>query len=101
MSRSQSLAAYSINIWNFEEREREVLSDFADEEDFLALLSDFLSILQVKPSHDKQKQQLLTVEILKIDKKGRTLCGIIETGEYGSESKLRDADTHHRLQTED
>jgi hypothetical protein len=35
----------------------------------------------------------LTVEVLKTDKKARTICGIIETGEYGSESKLRDADT--------
>lgn len=93
MPRSHSLAAYSINVWNFEEREGEVISDFGDEEDLLELFSTFLSSLQAKASHDKRNRQLLTVETLKIEKKARTLCGIIETGEYGSESKLRDVDT--------
>ena len=93
MPRSHSLAAYSINVWNFEEREREIISDFDDEEDLFELLLELLSSLQVKASHDKNNRQLLTVETLKIDKDSRTLCGIIETGEYGSESKLRDVDT--------
>jgi hypothetical protein len=93
MPRSHALAAYSINVWNFEEREREVISDFEDEQDLLELFSTFLSSLQVKASHDKKNRQLLTVETLKIDKKARILCGVIETGEYGSESKLRDVDT--------
>src|SRR6266478_902907 len=93
MPRSHSLAAYSINVWNFEEREREVISDFEDEQDLLELLSKFLSDLQIKASHDKTNRVLLTVEMLKIDEKARTLCGLIETGEYGSESKLRDVDT--------
>jgi hypothetical protein len=94
MPRSHSLAAYSINVWNFEEREREVISDFGDEQDDLMdLLSTFLSSLQAKASHDKEHRQLLTVETLKIDKKARTICGVIETGEYGSESKLRDVET--------
>jgi len=93
MPRSHSLAAYSINVWNFEEREREVISDFEDEQDLLELFSTFFSSLQVKASHDKTNRLLLTVEVLKVDKKARTLSGLIETGEYGSESKLRDVDT--------
>ena len=93
MPRSHSLAAYSINVWNSEESEREDISDFADEDDLMELFSTFLSSLQVKASHDKKNRLLLKVETLKIDKMSRTICGIIETGEYGSESKLRDADT--------
>ena len=93
MPRSTSLAAYSLKVWNYEETESEIISDFGDEEDLLEVFSELLSSLQAKASHDKHNRQLLTVETLKIDNKARTICGIIETGEYGSESKLRDADT--------
>jgi len=99
MPRSFSLAAYSINVWNYEEQEREPISDFGDDQDLLELLHPLLSGLQKKASHDKKNRQLLTVEELKADKNRRTLCGIIETGEYGSRSKLRDSDTEQVVYT--
>lgn len=85
MSRTVSLAAYLIKIRDVNAREDEVLSDFADEKDFVEYLNTQLGAMKVT-KHNEEAQLVLSVS--KLIKNDRVLTGIIETGEYGIESNI-------------
>lgn len=104
MSRTFSLAAYGIKIWNFAEREYEQVSNFCDGFDLLDVLDEFFSGLAKKASRDKEAQQIVRAQKLKKDIDNRRIYGVVETGEYGLESVLWDVETervvHKRKSTE-
>jgi hypothetical protein len=88
MQPTTSLASYAIRVWNIDEREADPISSFADDSDLFDFLNDFFVGLKTKVAHDASVQQVLRVKTLNVV--GRQLSGIIETGEYGSESELWD-----------
>ncbi len=90
MPRIISLAAYIVKVWNHEEKDTETVSDFDGEHDLLNFFQDTLSALVQKSARNDVEQQVLRVKKLKKD--GRSISGIIETGEYGLESTLLDVD---------
>jgi hypothetical protein len=83
-----SLASYAIRVWNIDEREADPISSFGDDTDLFDFLNEFFAGLKIKVAHDEDIQQVLRVKTLKVVK--RQLSGIIETGDYGSESELWD-----------
>lgn len=97
-----SLASYAIRVWNIDEREADPISNFSDDADLLDFLNAFFTGLKAKVVHNEKVRQVLRVKELKVD--GRQISGIIETGEYGSESELWDvkkaAVAHNRKTTE-
>lgn len=97
-----SLASYAIRVWNIDEREADPISSFSDGADLLDFLNVFFAGLKTKVAHDENVRQVLRVKTLKAV--GRHISGIIETGEYGSESELwdvkRESVAHMRKTTE-
>lgn len=82
-----SLAAYSVNVWNPHDREDEYLSDFDGEGgDVLDFLGTVLGGIKAKTLDQVELQQAFSIP--RLDKRNRTLSGIIETGRYGHESDL-------------
>lgn len=87
-----SLAAYSVKVWNGSDRDYETLSDFdADGTDLLDVLQAVLVAIKNSALDQKELQQALAVP--RVEKNGRTLKGIIETGEYGRESNIMNVAT--------
>jgi hypothetical protein len=82
-----SLAAYNVKVWNTSDKDFEILSDFdAEGSDLLSFLHSILLNIKNETLDQKELQQAMSV--LKLDKQGRTLVGLIETGEYGRESNI-------------
>jgi hypothetical protein len=104
MTPTISLASYAVRVWNSDDRKAEPISNFSDGEDLLDFFEKFFGGLKKKAEHDHQSQRVLRVKILKVD--DRQLSGIIENGEYGSESDLWDvrkesvAYTHKRTEAD-
>lgn len=87
MPRLISLAAYTVKVWNPNDKDHEFLSNFDGEN---ADLFDFLhtTLLGIKTKTLDQEQLQQAMSVLKLDKKARTLSGTIETGQYGYESNF-------------
>jgi hypothetical protein len=80
-----SLAAYAVKVWNPNDRDYETLSDFDGEgADVFNFVHDVLSRIKTQTLDQKELQQAFSVP--KLEKKNRTLCGTVETGQYGHES---------------
>ena len=92
MPRTISLAAYTIKVWNLDEKDAEPVSDFADSNDLLKFFQGLFAKLKVNPDDNKKVQQVVSVTELKTD--GRNLYGVIETGEYGVESNIWSTETN-------
>ncbi len=86
MAQLISLAAYSVKLWDTQEKEADPLSNFADSDDFFTFSKDLLNGLKEKTQNHEESQRVLTVK--KLGQEDRTLFGVIETGEYGVESDL-------------
>jgi hypothetical protein len=97
-----SLASYAIRVWNIDERKADPVSSFSDGADLLDFLNTFFDGLKTKVAHDENIKQVLRVKTPTVV--GRQISGIIETGEYGSESELWDVKkasvAHNRKATE-
>lgn len=93
-----TLSAYTIRIKN-DKGKQEILSDFGGKNDLLPVLQKFLSDLKSNGSHDAAAKQLLSVVELHQEKGSRILTGTIESGQYGNESKIKDADTQKVVHT--
>jgi len=83
-----SLASYAIRVWNIDEHEPDPISNFSDGADLIDFLRTFFDGLKTSVAHDEVIRQVLRVKTLTVG--GRQISGIIETGEYGSESELWD-----------
>ena len=85
MPRLISLAAYAVKVWNPNDRDYELLSDFdSDGADVFDFVHDVLSAIKTKTLDQKALQQAFSVP--KLEKNDRTLRGTVETGQYGYES---------------
>ena len=82
-----SLAAYNVTVWNLQDKDNEVLSDFdGDHSDLLDFLYDIVNNIKNKTLDQKELQQAICVS--QLDRKSRIMEGIIETGQYGHESSI-------------
>lgn len=87
MPRVTSLAAYAVKVWNPSDREYESISDFdGNGADLFEFLHGTLVGLKTKTLDQEELQQAISVP--KLEKDGRILCGLIETGQYGHESEF-------------
>jgi hypothetical protein len=85
MPRVISLAAYAVKVWNPNDKEYELISDFdGDGADVFDFLHDVLSGIKTKTLDQEELHQALSIP--RLEKNNRTLRGIIETGQYGHES---------------
>lgn len=102
MPQTISLAAYAIRVYNLDERENEPIHEFGEGCDLINVVRGYLRDLRGDGLHDEEGQHVLRVE--RLESRGRTLYGIIETGEYGVESNLWDvrerAMVHRRRRSE-
>lgn len=87
-----TLSAYTIRIRN-EQGKQEIVSSFGGKHDLFAVLQKFFLDLKANGSHDAAAKQLLSVYELHEGKNNRILTGMIESGQYGAASKIKDADT--------
>jgi hypothetical protein len=85
MPRTFSLASYLVKVRDVSEKEDEILSDLPDDRDLVTYLNEQLAAMK-ETKHNEESQQVLAVS--KLVKSGRTLTGIIETGDYGTESNI-------------
>jgi hypothetical protein len=82
-----SLAAYTVRVWNPSDKDHEILSNFdAEGADLFGFMHDILRDIKNKALDDDKLQQAMSV--LKLETNTRTLSGVIETGQYGHESKF-------------
>lgn len=99
---SLSLASYTIRVKEQTTQSNVRINNLRGGGDVFATFRDYLSALRRTSSHDEEGQKLLRVSRLNVS--GRTLRGIIETGEYGYESDLYDVNSeavsHRRSTTE-
>ncbi len=88
------LASYTLRV--FKKSDKEVpltLSAFQTDQDLLNLLDAYLQARQSAPSHDSTARKLLQVE--RHSRSGRTISGIVKTGEYGHEGALYDVNRNN------
>jgi hypothetical protein len=85
--KSIALAPYSVRFKKPYEQD-EFLENIDGGTDSLVLVETALNALLTKESHDQGARKVLSVVSVKRDK--RTLCGILEGGEYGLASTIRD-----------
>jgi hypothetical protein len=104
MSKTVSLAAYILKIRNVQERKNVPLSSCPGDVDFFEFMHDFLKPHKDHPLDEKQSQQVFRLEKLEKNDDERYLYGILETGEYGTDSVLWDTkskkESHKRTRTE-
>lgn len=86
-----SLSSYLIRIKNKESGMYAQLDSFDGKSDLLGELRYYFSTLSTKSSHDKKHKKIMSTH--NITAFGRLLNGIVETGEYGYESTLKNKDT--------
>ena len=77
-----------MRVWNIDEREYDPVHNFGEGSDLIDFLRTFLTALREDTLNDPDGQQVLRVQ--RLEQSGRCLYGIIETGEYGTESNLWD-----------
>lgn len=83
-----SLAAYAVKVWNPTDREYEQIADFdGDGADAFDFLHGILDGIKTKTLEDQPELQA-AISVAKLEKSGRKLSGIIQTGQYGYESDL-------------
>jgi hypothetical protein len=83
-----SLAPYTLKVKDQEQRSWAPVNDFSDSEDLLSFLKSLLGGLKSGPHKNDAVTQILRVKELQTE--SRTLSGVLETGEYGSESDIFD-----------
>ncbi len=89
---SVSFAGYRISVKkHFSERDERLDLISSSGKDMLKICNLHLTMLQQKYHNDEEGQSLL--KVTRRDEAGRVLSGFVETGEYGAELKLVDADT--------
>lgn len=86
-----SLSSYTLRVKKNSTDEYVTLDNFDGTKDILDELNSFFNSLQSNSSRDDNEQKMMMVPSFNIA--SRTLNGIIETGDYGFESKLVDVDT--------
>ncbi len=99
---SFSLASYTIRVKEQTTHSNIRINKLRDGGDVFETFKAYLTGLKRISSHNAVEQKLLRVSKLSIS--GRTLKGIIETGEYGYESDLYDVDNDvvsHRRKTKE
>lgn len=84
-----TLTSYAIRIRDVDLHENLPIGD-VNGADFFQLASDYLGEREQSMSHDEANQRLLSVR--RWGAQGRTISGVIETGEYGHESDLFDVE---------
>jgi len=90
MNKAVALAPYSIRIAEQHSRDEEELDDFNEGNDLLDFFRDTLGELKKKEWVDDEENKMLGVR--QYSAAGdRRLHGIIEYGEYGTESVIKDA----------
>ena len=93
-----ALAPYSVRIRQVYGRDYEKLGSFATDADLRDLLFEHLSRLQKQICHDKNAKQVLETADVSVDE--RVIEGIVNSGEYGTETTIRDVNTwtvaHHK-----
>jgi hypothetical protein len=86
-----SLAVHHVRIRRVREKAFERVDCFGDTDSDLAeVLADLLTDLK-KARNDKEAQHVLEVD--RLDRNGREIYGIIQSGDYGIESVIRDTST--------
>lgn len=99
---SFSLASYTIRVKEQVTHSNVRINNLRNGGDVFVTFRDFLNQLRQNASLDPADQRMMRVSSLHV--RGRTLRGIIETGEYGYESELYDITTdvvsHRRRNTE-
>src|ERR1700761_8288978 len=86
--KSIALAPYSIKIRHKYSQEPEVISAFGGNNDLLQFFSEVLRKVKREDEHDESAKRVLS--LLKVSRSERTISGIFEVGEYGSESTIKD-----------
>jgi hypothetical protein len=99
---SFSLASYTIRAKEQVSHSNIRINNLRGGGDVFVTFRDYLNKLRLNSSVDEADQKMMRVSKLTVS--GRTLRGIIETGEYGYESELYDINTdavsHRRRNTE-
>ena len=85
-----SLSSYTIRVKNEAKKSYERIDNLNGGTDLFNILNDYLSNRKANLAHDRKHKKLLGVD--KIISKDRLLNGIIETGDYGYESNLKNID---------
>lgn len=85
-----SLSSYTIRVKDEAKKSYEQIDNLNGGTDLLNILNDYLSNRKVNLAHDRKHKKLLGVE--KLISMDRLLNGIIETGDYGYESNLKNID---------
>lgn len=85
---SYSLAAYEISVRERGNDELARVGKFGPKLDLFEIFKEFLTTLSVK---DEEEQRVFRIRVL--DEAGRTLLGVLESGNYGSEIPVCDIET--------
>jgi hypothetical protein len=86
--RSIALAPYGVRVRPKYSQDAEVIDAFGGNNDLLQFFSEVLRKLKKEDEHDEVAKRVLS--LLKMSTSDRTISGIFEVGEYGSESTIRD-----------
>ncbi len=82
------LALYSVRVKRQHGRSNEITSNFRQEDDLIDFLKTQLSTLQARVSKNDSEKQVMQVTKLQVS--DREIEGVIETGYYGTETKIWD-----------
>jgi hypothetical protein len=86
-----TLAAYSVRVRVPYSREYEKLSSFGDDQDLFDFLWQQVNALSKTVSNDKEAKHVLEAE--ELSTADRRIGGILNSGEYGIETLIRDVNT--------
>ncbi len=96
-----SLAPFTIRVKEKHKREDYEIDQFLGENDLLVFVRNFLDELHTNDILNEDAQRLVSVR--RVTGGGRTLRGLFESGDYGSESLIKDvgsrAVVHHKART--
>jgi len=100
LAKSISLSAYTLRVKNTETDKNEQLDKVDGNSDIIDILNDYFGQIKDKFS----KESLLYTDQLHLDLERRVFSGIIQTGDYGYETDLRNIEngkiTHTRQKNE-
>ena len=86
-----SLACYTIRLRLKGSDNYLTLSSFRGGQDLLSAFDDYLTGLKSSYSVDQDRQRILRVT--RIERRNRSISGVVETGQYGYEAELHDVNT--------
>src|SRR5262249_50847183 len=86
--KSISLAPYTITVRPAYTSENETVDGFAGDNDLFEFVEATVRELQQTNQADETNLRAITVTAYKVD--GRTICGIIEGGDFGNQGTLRE-----------